>query len=338
MKTSKKIFLLSINIFIIILVLSCSKKQNKIHETQSHTQQKQTDLEINVHQSSLNKKFKKCYVTFDPDGCEGNHLFKVFIQNNTNSNYYWGFNIAREQNLSDKVYSDQYRIINCKEFIYNGKKMLPTGSTLLDSGESEFTYKRIGASNPTGGFHGREKFTEISFFTDGNLLNDITTEFEMRGCETFTYIQKSIIYRDDNVNIEDALHQKTTTISNSGYLTKNIITAKAPLPINTCFGSLVSLSTDLTAKAFANNQENVVFFNQDGNKKLEDYCDNLVVWSDKNKLSANIESVFSVYNDYATQYIWDHKFYGKYYRCFQNISLNKGESWSFETKVTFNKL
>ena len=74
--------------------------------------------------------------------------------------------------------------------------MLPTGSTLLDSGESEFTYKRIGASNPTGGFHGREKFTEISFFTDGNLLNDITTEFEMRGCETFTYIQKSIIYRD----------------------------------------------------------------------------------------------------------------------------------------------
>ena len=338
MKTSKKIFLLPINIFIIILVLSCAKKQNKIHETQSHTQQKQTDVEINVHQSSLNKKFKKCYVTFDPDGCEGNHLFKVFIQNNTNSNYYWGFNIAREQNLSDKVYSDQYRIINCKEFIYNGKKMLPTGSTLLDSGESEFTYKRIGASNPTGGFHGREKFTEISFFTDGNLLNDITTEFEMRGCETFTYIQKSIIYRDDYSHTEDAAHLKITKFSDSGYLTKNTITAKVVIPINTCFGSLVSFSLDVAEKGSASNHEKVVIFNQDGNRKLEGYCDMLSVWNDSKKLSANIESMFSIYNDYATQCIWDHRYYGKYYRYFQNISLNKGESWSFETKVTFNKL
>ncbi|WP_405301277.1 hypothetical protein [Kordia sp.] len=318
------------------LISSCAK--NKNHETQLDTSQEETDVDINTNQESFTEEFKKCYVTFDPEGHKGNHLFKVYAQSTTKPNYYWGFTIAREQDLSDDIYSDQYRILYCKEFVYKGKEMFPTGYTLLHHGESEFTYKRLGASEPTGGFHGREKFTEISFLIDGNLINDSTTEFKMRGCKSFTYIQKSIMYREDNAHTEDATHLKTTKISDGGYFTKNTITAKDMIPMNTCFGSVVSVSVDVVEKGSAANHENVVSFNQDGKRKLEGYSDELFVWNDTKKLSANIESKFSIYNVYATQYIWDTQHYGKYYRYFQNINLNAGESWFFETKVTFDKL
>lgn len=332
MKTSKQIFLISINIFIVFLVSSCAK--NKNHETQSYTSQEGTDVETNT----LTGEFKKCYVTFDPVGHKGNHLFKVYTQSSTKPEYYWGFSIVREKDLSDDVYSDQYRIIYCKEFTFNGREMLSTGSTLLHYGESEFTYKRLGASEPTGGFHGREKFTEISFLIDDNLINDSTTEFKMRGCKSFTFMQKSIMYREDNAHTEDATHLKTTKISDGGYFTKNTITAKDMIPMNTCFGSIASVSIDVAKQGSVDNQENTVRFNQNGKRKLEGYNDVLFVWNDTKKLSANIESKFSIYNKYATQYISDTKDYKKYYRYFQNINLNKGQSWSFETKVIFDKL
>lgn len=399
MKIPKKIFLISISIFIILLVFLCLKEgyKNKLYfdtsEIQLYAPQKGTDLEvdklpntdwkiisqpewlevisedderllitvfenennflrngkikiksenhtfeIHIYQASLTQEFKKCYITFDPYGYKSNHLFTVYTQSNTKPNYYWGFAIAREQNLSANVYSDQYRIIYSKEYVYNGEKMIPTGARLLHLGESEFAYKRSGASDYTGGFHGREKFTEVSFFMDDDLINDMTTGFKMRACERFTYKQKSIMYRDDDAHTEDATHIKITEILDSGYFTKNTITAKEDIPFDICFGSIVSISIDVAGKGYAANYENVVSFNQDRDKKLKGFCDRLSMWNDTNRLSVNIESMFSKYNDYATQQIWDEKNYGKYYRYLQYINLDAGESWSFETKVTFEKL
>jgi hypothetical protein len=146
------------------------------------------------------------------------------------------------------------------------------------------------------------------------------------------------MYREDNAHTEDATHLKTTKISDGGYFTKNTITAKGMIPMNTCFGSIVSVSVDVAKQGSVDNQENIVRFNQNGKRKLEGYGDKLFVWNDTKKISANIESVFSTYNEYATQCIWDRKYYGKYYRYFQNTNLNAGQSWSFETRVTFNKL
>lgn len=340
MKISKQIFLISTSIFLIFLY---AKYQNEPYFETSETQsydppKKETDLEINNYRANFTEKFKKCYVTFDPVGFEGNHLFTVYTQSNTKPNYYWGFAIAHEKNLSHNVYSDQYRITYCKEFTYNGEKMIPTGAMLLYFGESEFVYKRSGASDFTGGFHGREKNIEVSFLIDGNVIKDTTTEFKMSACKSFTYKQKSIMYRDDNIHTEDAEHIKITKISDGGYFTKNTITAKNNIPINTCFGSIASISIDVAQQGFTSNPDNVTIFNRDGNKKLEGYNNMLFMWNDKKKLSVNIKSKFSFYNKYATQYIWDKQYYGKYYRYFQNTSLGKGESWVFETKVTFDKL
>jgi hypothetical protein len=194
MKTSKQLFLITINIVIVFLVFSCKKNQHKVHKTLIDVLKEKIDVEVDNYQASFPEEFEKCYVTLDPVGHEGNHLFKVYTQSTTKPNYYWGFTIAREQNLSNDIYSDQYIILYCKEFVFKGKEMLPTGYTLLHHGESEFTYKRLGASEPTGGFHGREKFTEISFLIDGNLINDSTTEFKMKGCKSFTYIHTKKYY------------------------------------------------------------------------------------------------------------------------------------------------
>ncbi len=397
MKTPKRIFLISINIFVVLLIFLCEGDQNEffseISEIQLYAPQKGADLEVNmstntdwkiisqpewlkviskddehlsisvfenknnflrngkikiksdnhtfeidIHQASFTEEFEKCYVTFDPVGFKGNHLFTVYTQSNKKPNYYWGFVIAHEQNLSVSIYSDQYRIIYSKEYVYNGEKMIPTGAMLLHFGESEFAYKRYDASDYTGGYHGREKFKEVSFFIDDNLINDVTTEFKMKVCERFTYTQKSIMYRDDDAHTEDATHIKITEILDSGYFTKNTITAKEDIPFNVCYGSIASISTDVAEKGYAANYEDVVSFNKDESTKLEGFCDKLSMWNDRKKLSVNIESVFGIYNDYATQEIWDNKYYGKYYRHLQYVKLSAGESWSFETKVTFDKL
>lgn len=297
-----------------------------------------TVFEIDIYQASFTESFQKCYVTFDPVGHEGNHLFKVYAQSLTKPNYYWGFTIARELDLSDDVYSDQYRIIYCKEYAYNGNEMIPTESILLHYGESEFTYKRAGASDLTGGYHGNEIFSEIYFFIDDYLMDDITTEFILRPCERFSYTQKSTMHRDDNVHTEDADHLKVTEISESGYFTKNIITGKNNIPINVCFGSIAAISIDVAKRGYASNPQKVITFNQNGSRKLEGYNDTLRMWSSANNLSVDIESEFSFYNTYAVQYIWDNPYYGKYYRYFQNVNLGIGESWTFKTKITFDKL
>lgn len=321
-----------------LLITVFENKNNFLRNGKIKIKSENHIFEIHIYQAGFTQEFKKCYVTFEPEGYEGNHLFTVYTQSNTKPNYYWGFAIAREQNLSVNVYSDQYRIIHSKEYVYNGKKMIPTGAMLLYLGESEFAYKKSGASDYTGGFHGREKFTEVNFFIDDNLINDVTTEFKMRACERFAYRQKSIMYRDDDTHTEDAMHIKITEILDSGYFTRNTITAKEDIPFNICFGSISSISVDVAEKGSAANYENVISFNQDGNKKLEGFCDGLSMWNDRNKLSVHIESTFSKYNDYATQQIWDNKYYGKYYRYLQHINLDAGKSWSFETKVTFEKL
>ncbi|WP_046757968.1 hypothetical protein [Kordia jejudonensis] len=330
MKTSKWIFLLVISIFITFLVFLSLKENNKDGNTNAN--------ETNSFQANRAEEFKKCYVTFDPKGHKRNHRFTVYTQSRTQPNYYWGFTIARERNLSNHIYSDQYRIIQSKEFIYNGKKMSSTGAKLLYLGESEFAYKRSGASDFTGGYHGREKFTDVSFFIDDVLINDITTGFKMRACERFAYRQNSIMYRNDDIRTKDAVHNKITEILDSGYFTKNTITAIENLPLEVCFGSIVSVSIDVAGKGQVANYENAIDFNRDGNRKLEGFCDKLFMWNDQNKLSVHIESMFELYNDYATQQIWDDKYYGKYYRHLQYINLDAGKSWSFETKVTFDKL
>lgn len=295
-------------------------------------------FEIQVNQGNFYEDFRKCYVTYDPIGFQGNSIFKVYTQSQTEPNYYWGFTIQHEQNLSDEVYTDQFRIAHCEEFRYNGEEMIPTESSILSIGESEFTYKRIGASGFTGGVHGDEILEEVNFFIDNNLITDLSSEFTMRPCETFTYMQMSIMYKDDISHSEEAEHIKRTSFSDSGYFTRNVLIGKDVVPMNICYGSIVSISTDVGARGYSSDDNGLVIFNRDSNRELEEVNDLIFLWNQSTELSATIKSVFSINNDSSKQYIWDTPYYSKYYRYLQNINLDIGEVWNFETKVTFQKL
>ncbi|WP_298512953.1 BACON domain-containing protein [uncultured Kordia sp.] len=294
--------------------------------------------EVEVRQGAFYEDFRKGYINYDPVGYQGNAVFTVFTQSEAKPDYYWGFTIRHEQNLSDDVYVDQFRITYCEEFRYNGEEMIPTEITLLHFGESEFTYRKNGASNFTGGFHGNETLEEIEFFIDNTVMTDLSTAFAMKPCEEFSYKQKSMMHKDDMSHGEEAEHIKQTTIKDGGYTTKNTLIGKENISLSTCYGSLVSVSIDIGQNGYTDNFDESVTFNQNGDRKMEEVNNKIFLWSETNQLSTKIESIFSINDNSSKQYIWDTQYYSKYYRYLQNVDLAIGETWDFETKVTFNKM
>ncbi|MFK7749112.1 MAG: BACON domain-containing protein [Kordia sp.] len=402
MKIAKHIFLISINVFMLLLISSCSEEDTEIEsyfeitETQLYAPPEETEFnidistnvnwkivstpdwiqvmpevdyninklqitvfenegyssregkikikttgtvfEIEIRQGTFYEDFRKCYVTFEASGYQGNSVFTVYTQSDAKPDYYWGFTIRHEQNLSDEVYSDQYRISSCEEFMYNGYEMIPTETTILHIGESEFAYKKDDASYFTGGFHGNETLEEINFFIDNDLITNLSSEFTMRPCEEFSYLQKSIMHKNDISHTEEATHIKRTTIKDGGYNTKNTLIGIETVSMNICYGSIVSVSIDVGEKGYTDNFNESITFNQNGNRKMEEVNDIMFLWSNDSQLSTKIKSVFSIHNNSSKQYIWDTQYYSKYYRYIQNVDLGIGEVWNFETKVIFNKM
>ena len=295
-------------------------------------------FKIEINQGTFYEDFRKCYVNYDPVGYQGNAVFTVFTQSESKPEYYWGFTIRHEQNLSDAVYTDQFRITYCEEFIYDGEEMKPTETTILHFGESEFAYKKNGVTYFTGGFHGKETLEEIDFFIDNDILKNHTTAFTMRPCEEFSYLQKSIMLKDDISHGEEAEHIKHTTFKEGGYFTRNTLIGREAISMNICYGSLVSASIDIGEKGYTDNISESVTFNQNGNRKMEEVNNRIFLWSEALQLFTKIESIFSINNNSSKQYIWDTEFYSKYYRYIQNVDLDIGEEWNFETRVTFDKI
>ncbi len=105
----------------------------------------------------------KCYVTFEIDGYKVLEKFTVFVQNQSNPIYFYGFEIIHERDSSETINSDQYRLQ--KGIIYKliGGTMKSTGLIALALGESECVYRALKAIDFTGGWYGDKQFIERDF-------------------------------------------------------------------------------------------------------------------------------------------------------------------------------
>jgi hypothetical protein len=308
--------------------------------------QSSIDLDFRKENVVSEASFKKCYVTFDPVGANGNEQFFVYVQNESNLKFYYGFEIVHEVDASELVYMNQYRLFKANIFEFDGQDMIDTGQVALTYGESEFVYQTPGKVDFTGGYHGDEQLINVDFYIDGVRLTDLSTSFSLKSCCEFAYIQKSTMHESaatgDVVNPAhpiEAIHFKHSIFSKSGYKTINRLIWQNDLTLSIVYGSIVCLSTQVGGAGQTSNYE-IETFDFGGGHKLSEINDNVHVWNELNKMSATVQSEFDVYNDSSEQFIWDTSSYNKYYRDIAHngdITVVNGDQWNLITTVKFNK-
>lgn len=296
--------------------------------------------------SSFGNNNRECYVSYEIDGYKSLEKFTVYVQNRSNPVYYYGFEISHEQDLSESINSDQFRLQ--KGFIYKlvGDSMQLTGLTALASGESECVYRASNTVDFTGGFHGDEKLTEINFYLDGVRLSDkdLSNSFYLKPCSEFSYIQKSNMFKtfrkgdfiNSNHQIE-ASHIKHTLFKNSGYETYNTLEWKRKTTIVVAYLSISCIGTDIGEFAQSDSSE-ICKFDRSSKYKLEEVNNNIHIWNETNGTSVKIKSEFSINNDQSIQFIWDKNNYNKYYRNAiydKPIIVNEGDIWKSSTQIIY---
>ncbi|WP_372935599.1 hypothetical protein [Mariniphaga sediminis] len=298
--------------------------------------------------SLLGDDFNRCYVTYNNREIDDQTKFIIYVQNNVNPIYYFGFEITHDIDTSEQVYSNQFRLKRAFIYVFNGKKMRSTGLVALAPGESECVYKALNAIDFTGGFHGDEKLIEINFYIDGIQLSptDLSESFYLRPCSAFSYIQKSSMHKTPRKNDPqdfdhkiEAIHFKNTTFNNSGYTTYNTIEWCDNIPIEIGYMSISAIGIDM-GEFGQSDKYQVCKFNRASDHKLKEINNNVHLWNEANSTYAKVKSEFNISEDSAIQFVWDVINYNKYYRNIVTnapINVTRGDIWNSTTMVEFGK-
>ena len=255
------------------------------------------------------------YYEFNTTANAGHPQFRVYT--NIGGSKYIGFKLALQYDLSDSVYSNQWRIHSAEMYTFNGSAMISDGVNLLYGGESEFTYRIWGASDHTGGIHGDEILNSVNFFADGKEVS-IATNIALTQCKEFYYIQDSNLYETDNVaHPIQSLHYKVTNFKDGGYHTKNRIKLELD-----CDFEQIFFGISCVAKSCASKGHNELNDGGDFTGSLNDIINyklsrDFYARNEANNLSAFTTSKLSnpIVNDFNCQmFVTDRQFDSKYYR------------------------
>lgn len=185
----------------------------------------------------LESSYSEVYVSLNPTGYSGKELFVIYVKREGNGSHYVGIQLGHAYDMSDIVYSDQWRIITANEFTFDGSTMIQTDTGTIANGESECVFMPINRtytkSNFAGGWHGNEIYSKFKLFIDGVPLTSLTTAFTLRACENASYIQYSQIHEPPDLidGVETPVaghpvecdHIKHTIFGSGGYTTINTL-------------------------------------------------------------------------------------------------------------------
>lgn len=313
---------------------------------------------LNDLQAETDKRITNCcdtvipvvlnnFLSYNPTGSSsGGKKFTAYIQDETDGSTYYGFEVEHQYDMSEAVYTDQYRLIKADMYTHTGGVMVATGENALATGESECVYRTPDKVDFTGGWHGDEVLSEIAFLVDNVELTSLqlVSAFDLLPCNEFRYIQTSTTHETassiDGVNPlhpVEAIHVKNTVFSDSGYVTYNSLTWQEDLTISIAYLTLVSLAHD-TGEFGQTSTSSVVTFDRLGDRKLEEINDNVRVWNNTTDYEATVNSTFNVYNNSSEAFIWDNANYNKYYRNTGEKAVLDGDFWESVTEVKFNKM
>jgi len=286
-------------------------------------------------------KYPKAFYEFDKIGNAGEHKFKAYISYKEQNGYYIGFDIVRNKDLSDSVYTDNYRISTTTLYFYNGVGMVSQGIELLTSLDNESVYGIVGGSSSTGGVHGNEIFTEAHFFVDGVEITDLTTNIPLTECADFYYTQISNTFTvDDITHSIETIHHKINKFKDNGFSTFNRFIWQKTVNVFWWYHALVCISKGLATQGHNEFLDTATMIG-DSLRKLEKigarefYSNNQT-----NGLSAFVTSkmIKPIGDESVVFFVNDRVIDSKYYRKLEtppNPILN--DVWESLTEVEFYK-
>lgn len=320
----------------------------------------------NQEQQEILSEAAACMVRFEKSD-SGNEYFNVAVRDEYKKYIWYVFRLRHYKDHSAMEYKDLWRIDWAYEARYDEQtgemenildKIMTDGeseSVLKDYGENYGTSGHVDTDDFTGGFHGDERIDleegcGVVFYIDGEALTDadLSESFGWRGCDVFSYVQKSTLHKtalnvggqaveSDHHVVAD--HLKTTTFGDSGYVTENTIVMRDEIDFYWYFG-ICCVGTAVAEMGYNEDME-VVTFDRSGGNRLSGVgkCE-YTAWSGDNAIEVHVKAniVSGADDSSGRMFIWDTQNYAKYYRRWPGTGAHTasvGESFSSKMTVTF---
>ncbi|SOD81043.1 hypothetical protein [Spirosoma fluviale] len=274
------------------------------------------------------------FVSYSPPG-GAQATFTVYCRYAPGSTYYVGYILKRYVNTTERA--DMYRIMGADLYQYLGGSMIASGVNLLTNGESENVWKAVGKSDFTGGVHGDESLTSVSFYLNSVALSasDLTVGFSLKPASDFWYIQTSTMIETDNATLTPmATHQKRTDFVVGGYKTFNRLTWLASPNVDVWYSGIACVAISQADVAYDEDFTNYVLdrsktsgtriINKQGGRRQIDY------YSAANNMGVSVSSQIlkpSAQDVNAKLELWDVPDYAKYYRGLYAQTPAIGDVW-----------
>lgn len=288
------------------------------------------------------------YYSLDIDGYLGNEKFIVYIR--ISSNFYIGFELVHWVDMTDTVYTNQWRILLAREYIYSNNTMVLTGNNYLVDGDSEGVYRTTGKSDFVGGVHGDEILINVKFFANGVEIKNISSDIPLTPCKNFKLLQKSNTHEAPATgNIPNLSHPieteriKEILFDKKGYEIFNRWTwiNNPNTSIELFYHALTSTSKDASLEGYSDNDFNSISFTGTTSFLLasvgsRQFKANNEVKGISLEVNSKLLKPLSL-DETCNMFIWDRATDSKYYRNINGAPSTAGSVIESIMTVTWNK-
>jgi hypothetical protein len=296
-----------------------------------------------VDTATLGDTLPRVYVSYNPTGyvpsdgvgAANKEAFMVYVKYAGSSVYYQGYQVAHVLDVAG-IHADLWRIIKCDMYKYIDGQIVASNISLLTLGESECVYQVSAAVDASGGFHGDEILSSVYFYIDGVRMTDLTTAFNLKPCNQFTYEQTSQILAIVS-NAPECGHKKQTVFGNNGYTTRNSLTWIGTPLISRWYSGILCTALPQAKTYYSENLNyftntgSAVGINERGPHTMFSYNEttklSCVVTSTIVKALAGAVDRSKAYDDLGYIDVFETPQRSKYYRTLQNITPVAGEIW-----------
>lgn len=256
---------------------------------------------------------------------------------------YVGFKIKHRLDMNDLVYVDYWRIIEAYFYLHDGMNLVNTGVFALAQGESECVWKRNSNKDDfTGGYHGDEILSDVSFYADGVQLN-VSDPIPLTPCGEFYYLIKSTMHATAEGGVVvpghpiECYHIKKTSFKDAGYETFNRLIWETPGPVTLWYHGISCVAKPAAMNGYTEADFVPVLFTGTQEQKLESVGNReFISWGVDYSASVTAKQILPAEDDAAsTLFISDRVEDSKYYRRSPPKNVSQGEVWESLMNVKF---
>lgn len=248
--------------------------------------------------------------------------------------------------MDELVYVDYWRLTTSYFYLLQDGTMFNTGLKALDIAESECVFKRPGADDFTGGYHGDELLNHVSFYSNGLLVDIDSGAIDLTPSNELYYLEKSTMHQTsaDGQPVPghpvEADHVKRTVFSDGGYTTYNRLTWQRAGKVEIWYVGLCCVGKPAAGYVHTNDlfedvemtKSNLTYLYSTGAKHNTAYYRGDEFSA---SVTSNLLSPSDMDGSNLSLSIWDRVGDSKFYRGARNIMSEVGDVWESEMFVKF---